>query len=64
MTSAWSTDHGRCIATVLVGTADVLGHRVPRAWKCPWGHDVAEENGEHGVRLAFVSSGLMFAAQR
>jgi hypothetical protein len=50
--------------TVFVGTAGVLGHRGPRAWADPWGHRVAEDNGEHGVRFAFVFCGFMFGAQR
>ena len=58
------TDNTLGVPTVFLGTACVLGHRVPRAETGPWGHDVAEDNVEHGVRLAFVSYGLMCAAQR
>jgi hypothetical protein len=46
---AQGTAKGRGVLTGCVGTAAVLGHRVPRAWVGPWGHGGARDNGEHGV---------------
>ena len=47
-----------------LGMACVLGHNVARAWGGPWGCGVARYNVWHGVRLAFVSCGGMFGAER